>query len=241
MTGKILTGVAGLAAGSALIIGPGLLFAPAAAAATPAPPASATATPAAPSSAAATSAAPSSAAPTPAADTASGNASASVGAVAYADGLVQAWGRGDRAAAAPYATGAVLDKLFNYANPGGSHWAETGTNGAAGTIYVTYKDSQTGATLELGITNVKPLTLGAGNAAHTAKFTPAQPAGATTSPSSSTTQATSPSTAVPTGVNSGTGTPPDTGMIAAGGALILLGGGALSVLAVKRRRATERS
>ncbi len=71
--------------------------------------------------------------------------------VTYADRLVRAWGSGDRAAAGCYATGSVAGALFAQADPGGVHWRRTGSQGAAGTIYVTYHDDARGGTLTVGV------------------------------------------------------------------------------------------
>lgn len=67
-------------------------------------------------------------------------------AAAYADGLVRAWGIGDRGAASNYATAAVVQSLFSFADPGGPHWKRLRREGAAGTIYVTYTNTANGAT-----------------------------------------------------------------------------------------------
>jgi len=76
-----------------------------------------------------------------------------IDAVEYADRLVRAWGRGDRAAASRYATPAVLDTLFGRSNPGGAHWRRTAAQGAAGTTFVTYHDDARGGDLVLGVGN----------------------------------------------------------------------------------------
>ncbi len=76
-----------------------------------------------------------------------------IDAVEYADRLVRAWGRGDRAAASRYATPTVLDTLFGRSNPGGGHWRRTAAQGAAGTTFVTYHDDARGGHLVLGVGN----------------------------------------------------------------------------------------
>ncbi|MGN6751582.1 MAG: hypothetical protein ACTHJJ_03415 [Intrasporangium sp.] len=76
-----------------------------------------------------------------------------IGPVAYADRLVQAWGRGDRRAAASYATPRVANILFAHADPGGSHWRRVSSSGAAGTTYVTYHDDLHGGHLVLAVHN----------------------------------------------------------------------------------------
>lgn len=60
--------------------------------------------------------------------------------VGYADRLVRAWGRGDRAAVRVYAVPAVQRALFAHADPGGGRWRRVCAQGAAGTTYVTYHD-----------------------------------------------------------------------------------------------------
>lgn len=64
-----------------------------------------------------------------------------IDAAGYADRLVVAWGRGDRAGAGVYATAATVSTLFGHANPGGRFWARTSASGAAGTEFVTYHDN----------------------------------------------------------------------------------------------------
>ena len=94
---------------------------------------------------------------------------ASLGAVAWADHLVRAWGRGDHWTASYYATPDVLSQLFGYANPGGSHWDRVSAQGAAGTIFVTYRNTATGAHLTLGVSDVV-LGEGGAHAAYTLRF-----------------------------------------------------------------------
>jgi hypothetical protein len=75
-------------------------------------------------------------------------------AVDYADRLVRAWGRGDRSAAGCYGTAATVRSLFGQANPGGVHWRRISDEGAAGTIYVTYRDDARGGNLTIAVHNV---------------------------------------------------------------------------------------
>ena len=96
---------------------------------------------------------------------------ASVSAVTYADRLVRAWGRGDTAAANCYATTATSRTLFGQATPGGIHWRRVSTEGAAGTIYVTYHDDARGGNLTIGVQNVGLRAANGWHAAYTAKFT----------------------------------------------------------------------
>jgi hypothetical protein len=77
-----------------------------------------------------------------------------LGSVEYADRLVRAWGRGDRGATECYATASTARSLFAHATPGGIHWRRISTEGAAGTIYVTYHDDGRGGTVTIGVQNV---------------------------------------------------------------------------------------
>lgn len=95
---------------------------------------------------------------TAAASAATGSAavgtSAPTDAASYADALVRAWGAGDRDRAATYATPSVTTALFTYASPGGRLWRRTGTEGAAGTVYVTYRFGSTHRMVTIGVSNV---------------------------------------------------------------------------------------
>ena len=99
--------------------------------------------------------------------------------VGYADRLVRAWGRGDRPAANGYATPRVVADLFNYSDPGGVTWARIALEGAAGTIFVTYRDLARGGTLILGVSDVL-LSQGDPHAVYTDRFSQAHPIGAVT-------------------------------------------------------------
>lgn len=96
--------------------------------------------------------------------------------VTYADRLVRAWGAGDRAAARPYATRAVLTKMFDYSDPGGAHWRRTGSQGAAGTIYVRYHDDARGGSMTLAVSDVL-LGQGSNHAVQEARFSRKHPIG----------------------------------------------------------------
>lgn len=91
-------------------------------------------------------------------------------AVAYADRLVRAWGSGDTAAANCYASATTSRALFGQASPGGIHWRRVSTEGAAGTIYVTYHDDARGGNLTVGVQNVGLRSAGGWHAASTARF-----------------------------------------------------------------------
>lgn len=71
-------------------------------------------------------------------------------AVAYADDFVRAWGRGDDARAAQLSTDGVLQTLDGLAGP---RWARVLDEGAAGTIYVTYRHDDTGQQFVLRVDN----------------------------------------------------------------------------------------
>jgi hypothetical protein len=95
---------------------------------------------------------------------------ANLAAVEYADRLVRAWGRGDRAAADCYATAATARTLFGHASPGGAHWRRVAAEGAAGTIYVTYHDDARGGNLTVGVQNIGLRAPDGWHAAYTARF-----------------------------------------------------------------------
>jgi hypothetical protein len=99
-----------------------------------------------------------------------GKSVAKVDAVTYADRLVRAWGSGEQAATSCYASTATARALTVQANPGGIHWRRTGTEGAAGTIYVTYHDDARGGDLTIGVQNVGLRGSGGWHAATSAKF-----------------------------------------------------------------------
>jgi hypothetical protein len=93
-----------------------------------------------------------------------------VSAATYADRLVRAWGRGDTAATNCYASTATARALFGQASPGGIHWRRVSTDGAAGTIYVTYHDDARGGNLTIGVQNVGLRAADGWHAAYTARF-----------------------------------------------------------------------
>ncbi|MGH3447189.1 MAG: hypothetical protein ACRDQA_19405 [Nocardioidaceae bacterium] len=73
----------------------------------------------------------------------------------YADALVRAWGVGARASAGHYAQPHAVHQLFSHADPGGSQWRRTTSEGAAGTIYVSYHNDANGQRLTLAVTNMR--------------------------------------------------------------------------------------
>jgi hypothetical protein len=99
-----------------------------------------------------------------------GTSVANLDAVAYADRFVRAWGRGDRAITGCYGTTATTRGLYGQATPGGIHWRRVSTEGAAGTIYVTYHDDARGGNLTVGVQNVGLRAAGGWHAAASARF-----------------------------------------------------------------------
>jgi hypothetical protein len=75
-------------------------------------------------------------------------------AVQWSDNLVRAWGRGDTKWMSYYATPAVTKALRQTAAKGGPSWQRIASEGAAGTTYVTYRNSATGHRLVVGISNI---------------------------------------------------------------------------------------
>lgn len=70
--------------------------------------------------------------------------------VEYADALVVAWGAGEQALIGRMATPEVVHIL---GDGGGPSWQQTGSEGAAGSTYVTYENSESGDTLTLRVDN----------------------------------------------------------------------------------------
>lgn len=68
--------------------------------------------------------------------------------VAYADGLVRAWGAGAVRAEKRFATEEVVDAL---GAAGGPDWVRVASEGAAGSVYVTYRNGVTGQRLVLRV------------------------------------------------------------------------------------------
>jgi hypothetical protein len=93
-----------------------------------------------------------------------------ISATTYADRLVRAWGSGATATANCYASTATTRALYGQALPGGIHWRRVSTEGAAGTIYVTYHDDARGGNLTIGVQNVGLRAANGWHAAYTAKF-----------------------------------------------------------------------
>lgn len=68
----------------------------------------------------------------------------------YADALVVAWGAGDQGTMTRLGTEEVVHIL---GDGGGPDWAQTGSEGAAGSTIVTYQNSQSGDVLTLRVDN----------------------------------------------------------------------------------------
>lgn len=71
----------------------------------------------------------------------------------YADALIQAWGIGDDDRMGQLANDEVIDALTDVAMPGGSHWDQTGADSGAGSSFVSYTNTETGATVDLRVEN----------------------------------------------------------------------------------------
>jgi hypothetical protein len=75
------------------------------------------------------------------------------GPVDWSDNLVRAWGRGDKKWMAYYATPAVVKQLTRIAAKGGPSWQRVRSGVAAGTTYVTYRNTVSKRTLVVGVSN----------------------------------------------------------------------------------------
>ena len=47
----------------------------------------------------------------------------------------------------------VAEKLADHGNENGSHWRNSGAESAAGTTYITYRNTETGEKMTLGVSN----------------------------------------------------------------------------------------
>ncbi|WP_238350597.1 hypothetical protein [Kribbella shirazensis] len=90
-------------------------------------------------------------------------------AVQWSDNLIRAWGRGDAKWTAYYATPRAVQQLQSIAAKGGPHWTRIATEGAAGTTYVTYRNTVTGHTLGIGVSNAG-LSQGDAHAAYMVRY-----------------------------------------------------------------------
>ena len=93
----------------------------------------------------------------------------SLNAVTYADRLIRAWGAGNTRVTECYTSPAARATLWAISDTGGPSWARTSTEGAAGTIYVTYTQAGTRATITVGVQNVGLRGAGGWHAAYTAR------------------------------------------------------------------------
>ncbi|WP_166827879.1 hypothetical protein [Brevibacterium limosum] len=71
----------------------------------------------------------------------------------YADELVIAWGQDNTDRVEAFATDEVAEKLADHGDENGSHWRNSGAEGAAGTTYITYRNTETGEKMTLGVSN----------------------------------------------------------------------------------------
>ncbi|MGO1629664.1 MAG: hypothetical protein ACTHX2_12690, partial [Microbacterium sp.] len=71
----------------------------------------------------------------------------------YADELVRAWGAGNTERVEGFATPEVVETLNEHGAEDAKPWVRTGGDGAAGTIYSTYKNTATGETMSVGVAN----------------------------------------------------------------------------------------
>ncbi|GAA1854221.1 hypothetical protein [Brevibacterium marinum] len=73
--------------------------------------------------------------------------------VRYADELVRAWGAGNTDRVEAFASPHVVGVLSDHGNENATHWVQTGSEGAAGTIYVDYENTVTGEKMSVGVAN----------------------------------------------------------------------------------------
>lgn len=71
----------------------------------------------------------------------------------YADELVIAWGQDNTERVEAFASDEVAKKLADHGNEDGSNWRNSGAEGAAGTTYITYRNTETGEKMTLGVSN----------------------------------------------------------------------------------------
>ena len=71
----------------------------------------------------------------------------------YADELVIAWGQDNTERVEAFASDEVAEKLADHGNEDGTHWRNSGAEGAAGTTYITYRNTETGEKMTLGVSN----------------------------------------------------------------------------------------
>ncbi|UVI36611.1 hypothetical protein [Brevibacterium spongiae] len=71
----------------------------------------------------------------------------------YADELVIAWGQDNTEQVKAFASDEVAEKLADHGDENGSHWRNSGAEGTAGTTYITYRNTETGEKMTLGVSN----------------------------------------------------------------------------------------
>jgi len=74
-------------------------------------------------------------------------------AVAYADALILAWRAGEQDRVAQLAEPEVLDALAEYGAVGGPHWQQVAHDAGAGSVFVSYENTDDGTRLELRVRN----------------------------------------------------------------------------------------
>lgn len=84
----------------------------------------------------------------------------------YADALVVAWGNGNTDQMDVLATSEVIDAL---GDEGGPHWDRTASDAGAGSVFVTYTNTEDGRVLELRVQN-ETASLGQEHAVVEARF-----------------------------------------------------------------------
>lgn len=74
-------------------------------------------------------------------------------ATAYADQTVRAFGQGSDVALNRDTTSAARAAMLEHAATARAHWQRTSVQGSAGHVYVTYRNSETGDVMTLGVLN----------------------------------------------------------------------------------------
>ncbi len=74
-------------------------------------------------------------------------------AVDYADELVRAWGAGREAQMSELATSDVIAALKQHAPQGGPNWDRTAQDAGAGSVFVTYRNTEDNSVLQLRVLN----------------------------------------------------------------------------------------
>jgi hypothetical protein len=87
----------------------------------------------------------------------------------YADELVRAWGAGNMTRVEAFASAKVFAELSDHGSAHGTHWDYTGAEGAAGTIYVDYRNTVTGEKMTVGVAN-EASSNGQAHAVHSVRF-----------------------------------------------------------------------